>query len=541
MIRGKQEEMMKRFILNEDNDGFSVQLRLDKRYLLSTQPEYYTQTIDLTQLIERNYLRKQGIRLKGNQEFEICFNKQETFSVYYGMDNKEGLRIKDYFDPTVDLNGNKVLLVNRRSLPDVLILDNYKLEVNEQADAYLVSARKTDTLTIAASEKSLIFLLNEKEAALEECLPIFQDIMCDVTYLMQRVKEVSFNCHIRRKGILDIYNKFSLDYSDLSKYGLEKAIKGYAQMSEENFYLLCESYIKMGLGMQEVTRKLPMFTNKPLPSPKNLMKLSKKTMDFIRNHFSERERSEQMEKFYDMEQNPKIGPNNVHMIIDFFDTLEKIENKYFINWSSGLNFNLHARELHLIGEIVNKFDCKVKNLIERSIRAIFQYNISPSNYFMIILDYYNLCEQLKIDLERKIPANVIALHDQYSLMVEDIENEKVKSKFREKTELNKNMLILLPEDEQYTIIVPEKTSDLIAEGTYLNHCVGSYVNRVADGSSKIFFLRKKDFPETPYVTIELTRENLLYQAKGFSNSRPCKEDMNYIYRWMDLIGGTYDK
>ena len=48
-------------------------------------------------------------------------------------------------------------------------------------------------------------------------------------------------------------------------------------------------------------------------------------MDFIREQFPEMDRSEQMEKFYNMEKNPKIGPNNVHMIIDFYNTLGKLK------------------------------------------------------------------------------------------------------------------------------------------------------------------------------------------------------------------------
>ena len=264
-------------------------------------------------------------------------------------------------------------------------------------------------------------------------------------------------------------------------------------------------------------------------------------MDFIREQFPEMDRSEQMEKFYNMEKNPKIGPNNVHMIIDFYNTLGKIENKYNIRWNSGLSFRFRLRELHLIDEIVNNFDCKVKNLMERATRAIFQYGISPGEYLQTVVDYFSLCTQLEIKPEGKIPADVISLHDKYSLMVKDIKNEEIKREFKNKAEQNRKLLLKMPENEPYILVVPDETSDLIKEGSYLNHCVGSYIDQVAAGSSKIFCLRKKEHPDIPYVTSVLTRNNLVYQAQGFSNGKPNKEIMDYIYKWLDLIGGTYDK
>lgn len=277
---------MKRLLLSDDNDGFSVQIKLGKKYLLSTCPEYNTQVIDLTQLVKRNYIKKNGILLKENERLDIRFRREYIFDIetyskvgdgtYYEGKTIKDLSLNDYFDSETDLGGMNCLLINRGSLPDILMLDRYKVEVKELADKYLVSAKKTDSVDIMPSNNGLLFLLNRKDATMEECLWFLGDVYCDMDTLIQKMKEISFNCHMKRNGICDIYDKFLSNFPNINEFGLEKALQAYVQMSKEDFYLLCESYIKMGLNMREVVDKLPVFTNKSLPSPKEFVKLSKK-------------------------------------------------------------------------------------------------------------------------------------------------------------------------------------------------------------------------------------------------------------------------
>ena len=57
--------------------------------------------------------------------------------------------------------------------------------------------------------------------------------------------------------------------------------------------------------------------------------------------------------------------------------------------------------------------------------------------------------------------------------------------------------------EDFSILAPERPDDLIVEGCELDHCVGSYVDMVADGSSMIFFIRRAENISEPYCTAEV--------------------------------------
>ena len=88
------------------------------------------------------------------------------------------------------------------------------------------------------------------------------------------------------------------------------------------------------------------------------------------------------------------------------------------------------------------------------------------------------------------------------------------------------------ENEQFLIRLPEDTDEIITEGSKMNHCVGSYIDSVMDGNSIIFFMRKKELPDKPYVTIELGKNGELYQVKCNSNRYLASETaLDFLTNW----------
>ncbi len=57
--------------------------------------------------------------------------------------------------------------------------------------------------------------------------------------------------------------------------------------------------------------------------------------------------------------------------------------------------------------------------------------------------------------------------------------------------------------EEYVLVQPKGVDDLKAEGSSLNHCVGTYAARIIKGDNLIYMLRKKDSIEESYLTIEI--------------------------------------
>ena len=66
------------------------------------------------------------------------------------------------------------------------------------------------------------------------------------------------------------------------------------------------------------------------------------------------------------------------------------------------------------------------------------------------------------------------------------------------------------EDEKYSIILPKKLSEIVIEGKTLGHCVGSYTNSHAIGTT-IMFLRRKDALTLLFIPLKLRtiRKNLI--------------------------------
>ena len=66
------------------------------------------------------------------------------------------------------------------------------------------------------------------------------------------------------------------------------------------------------------------------------------------------------------------------------------------------------------------------------------------------------------------------------------------------------------------VVVPERVSDLIAEGEKQHNCVGGYMERVAKGQTDVVFIRREDEPETSYITMEIHKGQIV-QARTKNN------------------------
>ena len=78
----------------------------------------------------------------------------------------------------------------------------------------------------------------------------------------------------------------------------------------------------------------------------------------------------------------------------------------------------------------------------------------------------------------------------------------------------------------FCIVLPQKRTDLIAEGQSLNHCVGMdcYYRKHMEGQRMIFFIRAVSAPEKPYFTMELdVLTGRILQLYGFGDCSAPKD------------------
>lgn len=148
-------------------------------------------------------------------------------------------------------------------------------------------------------------------------------------------------------------------------------------------------------------------------------------------------------------------------------------------------------------------------------KRFYGWNIS-GDYF----DYIQQCKVLGYSLsDRQIlfPSDLLAAHEEFSKRIKYkasceliLACKKRAEKLSAKYGFAKGALF---------IKVPETTDEIIAEGAALCHCVGSYAERHAKGTTTILFVRKKSEPDKPYYTMEIGSDGSIVQCRGYKNNR----------------------
>ena len=88
----------------------------------------------------------------------------------------------------------------------------------------------------------------------------------------------------------------------------------------------------------------------------------------------------------------------------------------------------------------------------------------------------------------------------------------------------------------FICIIAKSPADLIREGEILDHCVGrmNYDQRFVREESLIFFVRTKEQPDTPFVTIEYSLKNRkVLQCYGEHDHKPNDDVLHYVNKvWL---------
>ena len=149
-------------------------------------------------------------------------------------------------------------------------------------------------------------------------------------------------------------------------------------------------------------------------------------------------------------------------------------------------------------------------------------------------DYLAMREEQGYDMTDSIilfPKNLGEEHDRLVLEKNKEDRERRKA---EKNKTYKEIEQMYPklakiygfEDETFVIRPTANAGELIDESTLLHHCVGTSDNYMKGHQEKrayILFLRKKETPDTPYCTIEMTPEGIIRQWQQKYDKKPDRE------------------
>ena len=161
-------------------------------------------------------------------------------------------------------------------------------------------------------------------------------------------------------------------------------------------------------------------------------------------------------------------------------------------------------------------------------------DISYSSYN----DFLTAVKALRLDLtdtKNLFPRNFAEMHDIYTKQYKAEQDELIARDFSEAVEKAQKYRFA---EGTYLITIPSNIEDLVVEGSSLSHCVGrmGYGKKMAEGKSVILFVREKEHPDTPFVTVELNPlSTSIIQKHGKNNSAPSQEVNIFLDHWIEKI------
>jgi len=186
----------------------------------------------------------------------------------------------------------------------------------------------------------------------------------------------------------------------------------------------------------------------------------------------------------------------------------------------------------------------IKSLFSGKLETFFNYVKEQKTNTSSYCDYINACTELNINLtetKNLMPHNFKRWHDiridEYRTLLTERDKEKKKELYDKFLSISTKYSSLQRDlKDLYIALIPTSPQDLIEEGETLHHCVGrmNYDQKFIREETLIFFIRNKEKPEIPLVTVEysLSKKKVL-QCYGEYDTKPSEDIENYVYKtWL---------
>ena len=85
-------------------------------------------------------------------------------------------------------------------------------------------------------------------------------------------------------------------------------------------------------------------------------------------------------------------------------------------------------------------------------------------------------------------------------------------------------------DGQLSIVAPTQASDLTTEGAVLHHCVGTFIDAVANNKENVVFIRRNDLLNEPYYTMAISPSGNIEQIHCVYNGDLTAEGQERAYK-----------
>lgn len=225
-----------------------------------------------------------------------------------------------------------------------------------------------------------------------------------------------------------------------------------------------------------------------------------------------------------------IDCKRIENIIPFDKFKKYIELGYIGNNVSPNGIKQNFKDMK---EICQEFNYDMDRLMKYLHEDIYK-NQGIKNYSegrILLRDSLVMAKKMGIDLKEKYPKSLKLQHDLLVMNYECYKDEYQRQEFKKAVEdekyisLNRNK-----EKEEFYIRSPRDLDDLYNYAESLGNCLKSYVDEVAEGKTKIYFMETEVNDKKPYIAIEV-RDKYVRQAYRKSNRRISKKEYEFLNKW----------
>lgn len=190
-----------------------------------------------------------------------------------------------------------------------------------------------------------------------------------------------------------------------------------------------------------------------------------------------------------------------------------------------------------------------KNDVETLIRYLINKETNDYTYW----DYWTACTHLGLNMtdeKNRYPHDFKRWHDirinEYHTLQAKEDEQKRKDLYEKFAKVAEKYVALQYEKRaDYVVIIAHNPNDLVTEGRALEHCVGrmNYDQKFAREESLIFFIRAKEHPDIPLVTLEYSpSQKSILQCYGKKDNKPNDSILNFVNKkWLPFANRQIKK
>ena len=188
-----------------------------------------------------------------------------------------------------------------------------------------------------------------------------------------------------------------------------------------------------------------------------------------------------------------------------------------------------AYTIDIFKEIVETHKYDMKALVEYFYNYLEPFeNLSINNGLDTLKDYYTMGVAIGRQI-KKYPKYLKSMHD-----IINANHNAYKKEYDEMLFEQKQKAFLEFVGKKYSVVIPRKAKDVIIEGTNLNHCVSSYVDKILQDKTYILFLRLTESPDRSLVTLEF-KDNTIVQARGSCNRDMFADEKKFLEEYCEKL------